>query len=609
MCGIAGYLGKLPPDDSHIKRALAAMDHRGPDAHGVYREQLGSGRSVVLLHTRLSILDTSDRAAQPFRSGESALSFNGEIFNFCELRSELVARGVRFLSDGDTEVLAQILETEGSDALDRCEGMWALAFFSEKNQSLLLSRDRFGEKPLYVLRTCDGLFFASEIKVLRSLSGRKFSPNLLQLQRYLVNGYKSLYKSGAVFFDDIEELPPGHCLSIDRAGNTELYSYWRPDFDRQDQSVSFQDAVDRAFDALKRSVEIRLRSDVPVAFCLSGGVDSNALVGIAKNALEADVHGFTIANTDERYEETELVENSVREFGIRHTFVPLERTNFLPRLRELVRNHDAPVYTITYFAHWLLMKAIAAEGYKVVLSGTGADELFSGYYDHHNAYLSVMKGSGHYQSALENWQRDVQPIVRNPFLRDPDYYADDRDRREHIYLDAPTFANNLNSAFEEKFCETGYCDDLLRNRMANELMHESVPVILHEDDLNAMSVSIENRSPFLDRGLFEWCQEIPTRHLIRDGRAKAVLRAAVKGLAPGPVIDNPRKVGFNAPIFDFLDTRDSNVREEILDHGQIFELVKKDAIEELLDRPELPNSRSKFLFNFVNAKMFLEEFA
>ncbi|MBG05652.1 MAG: hypothetical protein CMM59_16425 [Rhodospirillaceae bacterium] len=220
-----------------------------------------------------------------------------------------------------------------------------------------------------------------------------------------------------------------------------------------------------------------------------------------------------------------------------------------------------------------------------------------------------MKGSGHYQSALENWQRDVQPIVRNPFLRDPDYYADDRDRREHIYLDAPTFANNLNSAFEEKFCETGYCDDLLRNRMANELMHESVPVILHEDDLNAMSVSIENRSPFLDRGLFEWCQEIPTRHLIRDGRAKAVLRAAVKGVAPGPVIDNPRKVGFNAPIFDFLDTRDSNVREEILDHGQIFELVKKDAIEELLDRPELPNSRSKFLFNFVNAKMFLEEFA
>ena len=132
--------GKLPPDDLHIKRALAAMDHRGPDAHGVYQEQLGSGRSVVLLHTRLSVLDTSDRAAQPFRSGESALSFNGEIFNFYELRNELVTRGARFLSDGDTEVLAQLLETEGSDALDRCEGMWRLHFFQRKPIASAIAR-------------------------------------------------------------------------------------------------------------------------------------------------------------------------------------------------------------------------------------------------------------------------------------------------------------------------------------------------------------------------------------------------------------------------------------------------------------------------------------
>jgi asparagine synthase (glutamine-hydrolysing) len=124
-----------------------------------------------------------------------------------------------------------------------------------------------------------------------------------------------------------------------------------------------------------------------------------------------------------------------------------------------------------------------------------------------------------------------------------------------------------------------------------------------------MSVSIENRSPYLDRSLFDWCQKIPTRHLVRDGRAKAVLRAAVKGLAPNRVIENPRKVGFNAPIFDFLDVNDRSVREAILDDGKIFEIVKRDAIEELVSKPELANSRSKFLFNFVNAKLFLEEFA
>ena len=609
MCGLAGYIGISPPDEYRISSTLSELTHRGPDGFGSHRDQLADGRSVVLLHTRLSILDISDRAAQPLCYRDTVLSFNGEIFNFRELRKKLIARGAQFRSDGDTEVLAQLLTTEGVSALDICEGMWAFAFFSRRDETLVLSRDRFGEKPLYLYRTENGLFFASEIKALSCLSGKKFSPNISQLRRYLVNGYKSLYKNKATFFQDVEELPAGHCLTVDQRGDIQISPYWRPNFDQQDDSITFKDAVKATRTALSLSVERRLRSDVPVAFCLSGGIDSNALVGIAKKLLDVDVHGFTIVNTDERYEEADLVEHAVGEFGIRHTVVPIQRKNFLARLRDLVRIHDAPVYTITYFAHWLLMTSIASKGYKVVISGTGADELFSGYFDHHNAYLNVVRGTPDYQIALENWRRNIQPIVRNPFLKDADYFINDQNRREHIYLDAPKFSENLKSKFKEKFDESDYSRDLLRNRMANELLHESVPVILHEDDLNAMSVSIENRSPFLDRSLFEWCQKIPTRHLIRNGRAKAVLRAAAKGLASDKVIDNPRKVGFNAPIFDFLDVHDPKVREELLDYGKIFDIVKKEAIEELVDSPELPNSRSKFLFNFVNAKIFLEEFA
>jgi asparagine synthase (glutamine-hydrolysing) len=154
-----------------------------------------------------------------------------------------------------------------------------------------------------------------------------------------------------------------------------------------------------------------------------------------------------------------------------------------------------------------------------------------------------------------------------------------------------------------------YTAPLLRNRMANELFHESVPVILHDDDLNAMYYSVENRSPFLDSALFDWCQQIPTRHLVRNGRAKAVLRDALRGLVPDAVIDNPRKVGFNAPLFDYLDARSNVVRQELLSDAPIFDIVRRDAIERLLERPELPNSQSKFLFNFVNARIFLEEFA
>jgi asparagine synthase (glutamine-hydrolysing) len=145
--------------------------------------------------------------------------------------------------------------------------------------------------------------------------------------------------------------------------------------------------------------------------------------------------------------------------------------------------------------------------------------------------------------------------------------------------------------------------------MMNELFHESVPVILHEDDLNAMYFSIENRSPFLDRNLFDFCSTIPTRHLVHDGKAKAILREAVRGIAPDQIIDNRRKVGFNAPILDFLDVADPAVRGYLLDDGPIYQFIHKGKIEALLAKPDLPNSQSKFLFYFLNCKMFLEEFA
>ena len=199
--------------------------------------------------------------------------------------------------------------------------------------------------------------------------------------------------------------------------------------------------------------------------------------------------------------------------------------------------------------------------------------------------------------------------MRNPFLKDPYYFVEDPSRRQHIYLDADEFAAHLTTPFAEPFDEEDLADGLLVNRMRNELFHESVPVILHEDDLNAMSFSIENRSPFLDRELFEFAGSIPPRHLVQRGMAKAVLRDAMRGIVPERIIENRRKVGFNAPIRSFLDTSDDSVRAELLADGPVWDVVRRDAIEQMLDLDELPNSKSKFLFNFVNARLFLEEFA
>jgi asparagine synthase (glutamine-hydrolysing) len=359
-----------------------------------------------------------------------------------------------------------------------------------------------------------------------------------------------------------------------------------------------------------RSVELRLRADVPMAFCMSGGVDSNALISIAKNVLGYDVHGFTIANSDERYEEQDMVDYAVAELDLRHTYIPVNTEAFLPKLRTLVRQHDAPVYTITYYAHWLLMNSIAEHGYRVCVSGTAADELFSGYFDHHLAYLYEVRGDSKlHEASRQAWMERVRPVVRNPYLRNPDAFLENPGLRHHIFMGAEGFAQYLVHDWAEAFEERDFADSLLRNRMLNEMFHESVPVILHEDDLNAMYYSIENRSPYLDRELFEFCYRIPSKHLIRDGLAKAVLRDAMQGIVPQRILDNPRKVGFNAPIHSFLDVHDPDVRGYLLDGGPIFDHVRREKIEALTEKDSLPNSESKFLFYFLNSKMFLEEFA
>lgn len=605
MCGIAGYFGTKDIPDDRVRHCLDLMRRRGPDAQD-YRRFSQAGRHAVLLHSRLSIIDLGERSNQPFHRDGTWFAYNGELYNYIEMRERLQAEGLAFATSSDTEVLLAALNHRGDDALAEAEGMWAFAAYKEANGSLILSRDRFGEKPLYVFRSEDGIYFGSEPKFIFALLGRKLPINQAQILRYLVNGYKSLYKQKSTFFEGLKELPVSSVLHVDANGRESLRRYWQPVF-RPDDSLSYQDAVAGVRERLIESVRLRLRSDVPLAFLMSGGVDSNALISIARRVFDYDVHGFTIVNEDERYDERAIVEQSAAELGIRHTSIPITPADFLNRLRTLVNYHDAPVFTITYYVQWLLMQSVHAHGYKIAVSGTGADEIFSGYYDHFLMHLAETHGTAHHADALAAWQTHIKPVVRNPYLSNPDLFIGDPDFRDHIYLGAEGFAAYLEKPFAEAFREEKYASSLLRNRMMNEMFHEAVPVILHEDDLNAMYYSIENRSPFLDRNLFEYAYRIPTRHLIRDGFNKVLLRDAVRGIAPDCVLDRRIKVGFNAPVLSFLDPRQPAVYDELTADGPLFDVLRRDKVVGILDRQALPNSESKFLFNLVNTKMFLEE--
>jgi|LakMenE01Jun11ns_1017448.scaffolds.fasta_scaffold9954478_1 asparagine synthase (glutamine-hydrolysing) len=604
MCGIAGIWAKSDPNILQIESSLKLLCHRGPDDQKYETFKTKNGLNATLLFTRLAIIDLDPRANQPMGYGGLWLTLNGEIYNYREIRKELEEKGVQFHTSSDTEVLLKGLYTYGWSILNKLEGMWAIAVYDENNDRLTLCRDRFGEKPLSYIKTTDGIFYASEVKILEKLSGTILVPNKLQLQRFLINGYKSLYKTTETFFEGVIDVPAKSLLHFNDDGSIDTEVYWKPNIEI-DESIDFSEAVKQSREKLVRSLDLRMRADVPLAFSLSGGVDSVSLVSLAKRELNVPVHGFTIRNSDPRYEEWELVDKVVNELKIEHTYVDLSTIGFLENLRAMISHRNTPVLTITYYVQWLLMKTISQKGFRVVIGGAGADELYTGYYDHHLFYIASLNGKPR-ENAIELWRLNLMRFIQNPFLSNPNLFIEEPNFRDHIYLDSNLYKTFLNSKFSENFSEKKYHVDPLKNRMLNELFEEIIPVIMHEEDLNAMNFSIENRSPYLDRELFETTVKFPTRLMVNNGRAKAILRESVRGIAPDIVIDNARKIGFNAPIESLLDLNDLNTKKEILSDSPIFEIVNREYVSSFLEKRNLTNSESKFLFSFLSAKLFLE---
>jgi asparagine synthase (glutamine-hydrolysing) len=592
----------MPPD--RIERALDLMGRRGPDARASHQEVLPGG-TVTLLFTRLAIVDLDPRSNQPFADGDLVIAFNGEIYNYVELRAELETLGHVFRTSSDTEVLIQAWAEWGEAALDRLEGMWAFALIDRRAGHLILSRDRFGEKPLHLWQHGDTLYFASEIKALTALAGARPAVDRDQIRRYLVHGYKALYKRPRGWFREIRQVPPASWAAVSAPGPVSFQRYWRLTF--RPEPMTEAAAIEGAKSHLETALRIRLRADVPIAFCLSGGIDSTTLAGIAAKTLGQRIHTFSIIDRDERYRERDNIEAQVAFLGCESITVETSRSGFFDRLRAQIAYHDAPVATITYYLHAFLSEAIADHGYRVAISGTAADELFTGYYDHYSMWLAAMAERPAFPDLLNDWRGSYGAYVQNPLLRDPLAFRRDPGQRGHIYLNEARFNGFMVEPLDEGFEETAFTTDLLRNRMLNELFHEAVPVLLAEDDLNSMQYSVENRSPFLDRNLAEFMFTVPTPLLIRDGYAKWLLRAAGAGVVADSVRLDKRKRGFNASIDSLIDRQDPDSRARLLDDGPIFDLVRRDAVERFLDADMTENSFSKFLFSFVSAKLFLEQ--
>jgi asparagine synthase (glutamine-hydrolysing) len=602
MCGILGFIGKEKISKETINHCLNLMKNRGPDFQDHKEIKVNNFINLYFLHSRLSILDLQKRSNQPFKKKHITLIFNGEIYNYKEIKKDLEELGYKFYTESDTEVLANAYLQYGESCVDYFEGMWAFAIWDDKIKKLFLSRDRFGEKPLFYYKSQKGIYFGSEIKFIKSLSSDNFRINTNKININLLHGYKSIFQDNTSYFKNILFLEPGHNFIIDSNLNKKKYKYWKPMI-KQNKKLSYNEACEGVNFYLKESLKIRLRSDVPIAFCLSGGVDSSLLASLAVKEFNTKVDAFSIIDKDERYNEKKNILATVNDLKCNSNLIYLNHNKTLFNLKKLVLYHDCPISTVSYLVHSFLSEKISKKNYKVAISGTGADELFTGYYHHYLLYLKVIKDNKNFNKQFSEWEKFVLPLIRNPNLKDLSL-RNKNNNYEDISIIKKLVKKITKKNKEKKFKNA----DILRNKMLNELFYEVIPVILHHDDLNSMYYSIENRSPYLDKNLFEFANSIPTNFLINHGYQKNVLRDSFKNILNDQVRLDRHKKGFNASINTIIDFKDPRINSYLFDkNSEIDDFVNMKEIKKEIYANN-SNQFSKFIFSVLNAKIFIDAF-
>ncbi len=603
MCGIAGYFGRKKISNYTIRSCLKLMRNRGPDSQNFYKSE--KGKNIYLLHSRLSIIDLNDRSNQPFQNQDLVLIFNGEIYNYKELRKKIKKR-YKFITQSDTEIIIAYFKIFGIKCFDFFEGMWSIAIFNKKTNEIVLSRDRFGEKPLYIFETKHGIFFGSEIKYIKILSKLKFDINLEKINDYLQFGYKSVFKNNQSFFKNIYSLNQGTYLksNLNKTIQNNYWSISKKKLNKAKLSKLIEAHKIKFFESLK----IRLRSDVPIALCLSGGIDSATLAGVSKIKFKKKIEAFSIIDEkDQRYNERVNINKITKFLKIKSNYIRIKNKLDFKRLRKQIKYHESPIFTITNYLQNFLAENISKKKYKVVLSGSGADEIYSGYYDHQLMYLfEVRKNKKMFLKHLDLWKKNILPKIRNKYFRDPFLFIKNKNERNYIYDHNKELKEFFINPKKNEFREKNFNKSLLKNRMINEIVHENVPIFTHSEDLNFMQYSIENRSPYLSRSLFELSLETPSKYLMQDGFTKYMLRNISKNFIPDDIRNDRQKKGFNASINSLINLKSKKFKDFFNKKSEIFKIVNKKKILEEINKGNNENYFSKFVFSFISAKIFLE---
>jgi asparagine synthase (glutamine-hydrolysing) len=562
MCGIAGFSWR---DEELVKAMMDTLRHRGPDDEGFFADD-----EISLGHRRLSIVDLSRLGRQPMayeRDGRRVIvTFNGEIFNFREVRRNLEGKGYRFESATDTEViLASYLEW-GADCVDRFNGMWAFALYDPAVGQVMLSRDRFGEKPLHY-RLADGkLVFASEIKAILAHPIRR------RANREVVADY--LYKAEAQgslesFFDDILMLPPAHNGIFDlRSRRLTLGRYYEPRRgNRRVQAEEFRAT-------LKTAVERRLVSDVPVSISLSSGTDSTAVAALMAQLTTSRVKAFTTSTERGPGDETALIARFLErypQFDMERS--SLSEASFCNHYREIIFHMDEPFARQSAYVRWEIAHLTHLHARKVLLNGEGADEILGGYVSFVARFLVDLLRKG----KLARLGKESGALLTHPERRRivrewPSGVLFGGSHRADEEAKAKELQQKYAIKVDWRRRESPRYDDI-KDFLHEQVHGYSLPRLLVCNDKMSMANSVEGRAPFLDHDFVDMAFSMDTADFVVDGARKFPLRDAMKGLVPDEILLRKSKDAFNAPIFDYL--RSELVQRRV---DEVFEDARTAAV-------------------------------
>lgn len=548
MCGfvaLADQQHSSQESEQLLRSMLSCISHRGPDYTGTLLEP-----PIYLGHQRLSIIDLSEASHQPMQKFGIHMVFNGEIYNYLELREELKAAGYSFTTSGDSEVICAAFAHWGNKCVDRFIGMWAIVIWNPETRTLFCSRDRFGIKPFFYTYKGGVLHAASEIKAIRKSPLCSPAINHDQVLRGLYLGWMQYWDE--TYFSDVTILPAAHNLEWHN-GEIKIWRYAELDV-RQNSQVSFEESTSLFRDLFTDAINITSRRDVPMGVCLSGGLDSTSIASIlASGGHEQDILTFTAYYTGKgEVDERPYINHVLARYPkIQPHYIQPTDTDVVQAFDRIVHMMDAPMPSSSYISQYFVMQLAAKHGVKVVMDGQGSDEMLGGYM--HSMYRSIADSirTGAFGAAYSEWRehgiRQGYGTSKRLNVLAKSLLAMVRSEEQLYQLEQIKTYPWVAHAEAPSISFSPSHGNKLNTFLQNLIQVTLLPTLLHTEDINSMAFSIESRVPFLDHRLVQLCFSMPNAHKTLNGETKRVLRAAMRGIVPDEVLDRKDKTGFITP--------------------------------------------------------------